>query len=226
MNSVAVGVAAIPGAIWRLPDIPVAAFALMIGGGLWLILWSTSWRLLGLGAIIAGVVLAPFEPRPDIVIGRDGNALAYRQPNGNLGVIAPSWATFDATRWLEHDGDERTLALAKSETNARCDRAACTASLAGGRTLTHVLHPSALAEDCPNADILIAAMRLPTQCDRTRRMASPTHDAIVTRITIDPSMLTQRNVVTVLLTGKGAIFTTSNDQRAARPWGAAAMPGR
>jgi competence protein ComEC len=48
------GVSTTPGAVALLPAMPVAAYALMIGGGLWFCLWKTRWRLFGFAPILAG----------------------------------------------------------------------------------------------------------------------------------------------------------------------------
>lgn len=165
MNAVAARVAAIPGAIWRVPDIPVAAFALVVGGGIWLALWQTAWRRAGFVPIVAGIALAPHQPRPDLIVGRSGEAVAFRQDNGLLGFVATRAATFDVTRWLEHDGDNRSAATARIETVSKCDRAACLATVSG-HTLAVTFHPSALAEECRTASIIVAKFDLPGRCAR------------------------------------------------------------
>ncbi len=63
-------VAALPGAVGRMPAIPTYAFVLMVVGGLWFGLWHTRWRLLGIAPIVAGLVLAPTGRRPDVLVGR------------------------------------------------------------------------------------------------------------------------------------------------------------
>ena len=54
----------LPGAVRHVPAIPTAAFALMMVGGLWLALWQTRWRLLGLAPVAGGIALAPMRRRP------------------------------------------------------------------------------------------------------------------------------------------------------------------
>lgn len=101
-------VGALPGAVLHLPAMPTAAFVLMLGGGLWLALWHARWRLLGLAAIIAGIALAPFGDRPDLLVGRDGRLVAVRADGIALDVIAAPRSRFEIERWLEADGDARS----------------------------------------------------------------------------------------------------------------------
>ena len=75
-------VAALPGAVLRIPAMPTAAFLLMIAGGLWLALWQTRWRLAGAALIAAGLALAPTVRLPDLLVGRHGALLAVREEGG------------------------------------------------------------------------------------------------------------------------------------------------
>ncbi len=61
---IAHAVAGWPGARAALADMPVAAFAMMVGGGIWLTLWSKRARLLGLLPIAIGVLVAGARRRP------------------------------------------------------------------------------------------------------------------------------------------------------------------
>ena len=64
--------ASLPGAVGRVAAVPISAFLCMVAGGLWLCLWNTRWRLLGLGAIALGAALATTPRLPDVLAGRDG----------------------------------------------------------------------------------------------------------------------------------------------------------
>ncbi len=96
-------VAEIPGAVLRVPAMPSLAFVLMIAGGLWLMLWQTRWRLLGIALIAGGAALAPTLRTPDILIGRDAELTAIRGADGELSAVGATRASFELERWLEHD---------------------------------------------------------------------------------------------------------------------------
>ena len=157
-------VAAIPGAVGVIPEIRGFAFALMIAGGLWLMLWQTRWRLWGLPVIAAGVLLAGGRERPDILVGRGGDLVALRGSDGLLGATRGSSGNFELGRWLEHDGDGRTPRTARESASFLCDGAGCVGA-AKGLAIAIAQHPSATAEDCAKADILIGGPRRPRGCD-------------------------------------------------------------
>jgi competence protein ComEC len=69
-------VASARGAVALTPSMPVWAFALMVAGGLWLCLWTTRLRLLGLGPILIGAAGAALAPAPALLITGDGKHLA------------------------------------------------------------------------------------------------------------------------------------------------------
>jgi competence protein ComEC len=69
-------VASSSGAVAMMPSMPTWAFALMVGGGLWLCLWITRLRLLGLVPIAVGMIGASVSSTPDLLVSGDGRHLA------------------------------------------------------------------------------------------------------------------------------------------------------
>ncbi len=67
---IAHAVAAAKGAVAMLPSMPGWAFGLMVAGGLWLCLWQTRLRLLGVAPFVAGAMGAAFTPAPDLLRDR------------------------------------------------------------------------------------------------------------------------------------------------------------
>jgi competence protein ComEC len=156
-------VAALPGSVGRVPAIPSQAFLLMVAGGLWLTLWRTRWRVLGLVPIALGCLLAPWAARPDVLVGRNAQAVAVRGDDGRLSALAGRGSTFELTRWLEHDGDGRTAAEAARGSAFRCDGLGCTARVKG-RVVAVTDTPATLRDDCAAADILILRFDRPKAC--------------------------------------------------------------
>lgn len=203
----------LPGAVVVVPEIRDIAFWLMVAGGLWLTLWQTRWRALGLIAVGAGVVLAGGGRRPDILIGREGDLVAVRGADGLFGAQAFSSSRFELERWLEHDGDARSVRGALRTNVFACDGAGCVAEVQGLRVAV-ARHPAATAEDCANADILIGGPPRPRGCN---------HPLAV----IDGVRLRRDGAHAIYLgrdEEKGAvrIFRTETvaDARGARPWSA------
>ncbi|HUS97924.1 MAG TPA: ComEC/Rec2 family competence protein, partial [Hyphomicrobiaceae bacterium] len=202
-------VAALPGAVGRVPAFSTHAFGIMLIGGLWLCIWRGRIRLLGIIAIVVGVALAPFQARPDILIGRDGTLVALRGPDGRLAALPSRGGTFELQRWLEHDGDGRSPAEAQKYPAGsniyRCDRAGCTARLKS-RLVAVSRHPRALDDDCRRADVLILNMPKPPGCVPRGHV-------------VDKASARKFGTHAIYIASNGAIrVQTVADGRGRRPW--------
>ena len=209
MTWIAYAVARLPGAVIAVVAIPLSAFLFMLAGGLWLLLWRTRWRLLGLPLIVLGLALTPTLERPDILIGRDGKLVAARADGRSLSALPAPRALYELARWLEADGDTRrpkTVALAAG---FRCDSASCTALLKGQRlAVTH--HPSALADDCARASILVLDMARPKGCTKPL-------------VVIDPASIRKSGAHGIVISKGAPRVETVAGIRGDRPWSKPAL---
>lgn len=156
-------VAGLPGAVTRVPAFPVHTFALIVLGGLWLCIWRRRWRLFGCVAVVAGIAVAPFMTRPDALVGREGRLVAVRAPDGRLAALGGRTGAYELRRWLQHDGDGRSVREARRAGPYRCDEAGCTAMVK--KVLFAVSrHPRALADDCRRAGLLVLRFPKPGGC--------------------------------------------------------------
>jgi competence protein ComEC len=208
MTIVARWVAALPGSVIRVAAIPAAAFGLMVCGGAWLLLWRGRLRLWGLAAIVAGLAMTPFEPRPDVLVSRSGSLVAVRGADGRLAALAGRADQFDLGRWLERDGDGRSAA-AVSAVDAiakvfRCDSSGCVTT-PGGRLLSVPRHPSALRDDCERAQILVLKIAQPGGCTQPAQI-------------IDASALRRQGAHTLRFNGPDTIVRTVAGTHGRRPW--------
>lgn len=215
-------VAALPGAVGRVPAIPTPAFALTVCGGLWLTLWRTRWRIWGLVPIAGGIMLAPTGARPDVLIGRGADLVAVRTPAGLLSALPVRGGTFELTRWLEHDGDARGAAVAGKGEAWRCDESGCTARVAG-LTIAVAKAPAAVRDDCRAAQIVV--MRLPRTGPCTSALAVVDRTAVATRgahalYVAREGMWGRISGMRGLHAGQLRIDTVA-DGRGDRPWSAA-----
>ncbi len=160
-------VASWPGAVSVLPAIPGASLLLLVFGGLWLCLWQTRWRALGLVVIGAGLLLSGEGTKPDILVEREGRSLAVRTDAGNLALPPATRASYSVDNWLLADGDERDAAAASANSPFRCDLLGCIGKIKG-KTIALVRHPAALEDDCRLADIVIAPFSVGKGCERAR----------------------------------------------------------
>jgi competence protein ComEC len=197
-------VASLPGAVGRVPAIPTYAFVLMVVGGLWCALWGTRWRLLGLVPIVLGLILAPTGRRPDVLIGRGGAIVAVRTEAGQLSALAGRGANFELARWLEHDGDGRSVAEVAKGQAFRCDVHGCTARIKG-LLLAVANSPAALRDDCAAAAILVIKFRRPKGC------APP-------GLVVDSDALAARGAHALRIDAGRIRVETVADTRGHRPW--------
>lgn len=160
--------AAAPGAVARLPTLPTTAFALMIGGGLWLALWRTRWRRWGLVPAAAGAVSALLTPTPDLLVTGDGRHLAVRTSSGELALLrgrAGDYVRDLMSRSAGLDGEPGALEWLGT---AECSDDFCAADVRGWRLLAsrsgRRVPAEALRKACAEADIVFSERRLPAAC--------------------------------------------------------------
>ena len=165
--------AAAPGAVTMLPAMPPGAFALMTLGGLWLALWRTRVRRLGLAPLAIGAVWALTTPAPDLLVTGDGRHVALRIDDG-IAILRDRSGDYTKAMLSENggvDGEEEPATIAELP-NARCSRDACVVDhQAGGRvwrimaTRSAYLIPIAdLVAACRSVDIVVSERRLPRNC--------------------------------------------------------------
>jgi competence protein ComEC len=153
----------LPGAVGHIAAVPRAAFLAMVAGGLWLCLWHTRWRLLGLAGLAIGAAWSVSPRLPDVLAGRDGKLVAVRGSDGLLWAADGARSNFELKRWLEHDGDARTPKEASKGGAWRCDGLGCAADVRG-TTIALSRSPAALPDDCAKAGILILGFPAPPGC--------------------------------------------------------------
>lgn len=204
-------VASLPGAVTLVPAIPSFAFASMVCGGLWLLLWQGRWRYAGAAAIVAGLAGSPLMRGPDLLIGSEGRLVAVRDGGGHLSARTDAGGAFQLSRWLERDGDSRSTAEASDAARGpfRCDAVGCIA-VAKGKRVAIPHHPAAIVDDCAHADILILGAAAPGSCPHPR-------------LVIDGAAISTKGTHAVYLTPEGDMrVETVADVRGRRPWVASA----
>jgi competence protein ComEC len=211
MTAVAQYVAVLPGSVAKTIAIPTVSFALMLVGGLWLLLWLRPWRILGLVPIAAGVLVSPTLARPDILVGRDGTTLGVRDVSGKLSVLASRGSAFEITRWLENDGDRRTAKDASDARAFACDPLGCSAQVKGVRVVVSAT-PAAARDDCPVVGVLILKYPRPRGCG-----AAGAH-------VLDPAVLRSGGVHALYAEPGGVRVETVAAIRGQRPWSRLADP--
>ena len=165
-------VAAAPGAVALMPSMPRWAFGLMVAGGLWLGLWNSRMRLLGLLPVAIGAGGALAAPTPDLLVTGDGRHVAVLDRQGVPLLLRDRTGDYMRDLVAEasgFDGDPSDLASAPF---SRCSRDACVALVRKGQsewTLLATRSPARIAwteitQACAAADIVVSDRRLPRGC--------------------------------------------------------------
>jgi competence protein ComEC len=170
---IAHAVGALPGAVTFVPAMSRAAFALIAAGGLWLALWRTRARLLGLLPVAAGLALTLAAHPADIFVTGDGRHLAVRGADGRVALLRERTGDYMRATLSELSGREGDDAIALDDLpGAVCGPDSCVATLIrGGRAWRLLATRSAYRIDratmepaCAAADIVASDRRLPDWC--------------------------------------------------------------
>lgn len=164
--------ASAPGATTALPVMPWTAFALIIGGGLWIALWRTNWRRLGIVPVVIGAAWTLLTPAPDVLVTGDGRHVAMRMSDGRIALLRDRAGDYARSTLAEAGGADAVPVALSEQAAAQCSRDLCRATLdAGDRqwrvlaTKSSYLVPIAeMIAACRSADIVVSDRRLPRGC--------------------------------------------------------------
>jgi competence protein ComEC len=164
--------ASAPGAVAALPAMPRGAFALMVCGGLWLALWRTRWRRIGIGPVALGALWSLSTPAPDLLVTGDGRHMAVRLADGQVALLRDRAGDYSRDMLAENGGSDDQPVLLSEQRAAECSRDLCRTAIHRGErrwrvlaTRSAYLVPAAeLIAACRTADIVISDRRLPRRC--------------------------------------------------------------
>ena len=165
-------VASARGAVATLALMPSWAFTLMVAGGLWLCLWTTRPRLLGLVPFAIGAAAAFLSPTPDLLITGDGRHLAVVAPDGKPMMLRDRTGDFMRDLISEASGFEEEPGLLGAAPFGSCSPDSCIAliqrdgreyRLLATRSTTRIDWQS-LVRSCAQADIAVSDRWLPRSC--------------------------------------------------------------
>jgi len=164
-------VAGWPGAVMRLPTMPMSAYIAFVIGGFWLCLWDGRARLLGLAPIALCVAIAFAAHPPDLIVSADGQHVGVLRPDGTMAMLRPHAGPFIRQMWGDSMGTATTMPLDEVP-NASCGRDACVILLRrdgrdwrvfATRSRRWIARPEMEAQ-CRAADIVVAERYLPRWC--------------------------------------------------------------
>ena len=165
-------VAEAPGAIAMLPSMTWGAFALIVGGGLWLALWRSGWRRWGLVPVAIGIFWAVLSPRPDLLVTGDGRHVALVLGDGRVALLRERAGDYVRDMLSEAAGFDGDALPIDALLDARCSADLCIADLDRSGRRWRILATRSnyrldwqkLTRLCGTADIAISERRLPRGC--------------------------------------------------------------
>src|SRR5262249_28782842 len=177
MNAIALWVAALPGAVGRIPAFGAGPLLLCSAGLVMLCLMRSPLRWSGAGAVGAATLWAAGAAVPPVLVAPHRGLLAVRGGDGRLAIIKKSGDAFAVKEWLAADADARTTADATLANGVACDAVGCNARLADQSVVALAMRPEAFAEDCRRAVLVVSSRTAPPDCptmalDRAVRLRS------------------------------------------------------
>jgi competence protein ComEC len=160
------------GAVALLAAMPPWALGLMVAGGVWLFLWTSRARFLGLVPILLGATAAAASPKPDLLVTGDGRHLAVVDADGTPLLLRERSGDFIrqvVAQASGFDDDPQDLA---SRPFTSCSRDSCVAAIDRGGRRWHILATRSsqsiewqpLVRACAQADIVVSERWLPRGC--------------------------------------------------------------
>ncbi|HEV3185499.1 MAG TPA: ComEC/Rec2 family competence protein [Xanthobacteraceae bacterium] len=209
MDSIALWVASLPGAVGRVPAFGGGPLLLCTAGLVMLCLMRSPLRWSGALAIVAATLWALATPLPDVLIAPSGDLIAVRGADGRLAVIKKNGEGFAVKEWLAADADPRTTADPTLGNGVACDAVGCTARLADRRIVALALTAEAFAEDCRRAVLVVSSRSAPPDC--------PT-------ATVDRAVRMRSGALALRRVGDGWQIAPARPDGYERPWAKARMP--
>jgi competence protein ComEC len=159
------------GAVVLLPSMPVWSFGLMMAGLLWLCLWTTRVRLLGVVPVAIGAAAAALAPSPDLLVTGDGRHLAVVQGGTPL-LLRDRAGDYVRSLFAEASGFDGDPDILDGQPTSDCSHDACVAVLRKGASEWRLLATrsanridwAAVTSACSSADIVVSDHRLPRGC--------------------------------------------------------------
>jgi competence protein ComEC len=205
MIGVSLWVSNLPGAVGRIQAFGTGPLLLGTAGLLILCLLRTPLRWCGAILTIAAGTWAVLTPRPDVLIGGDGQAAAFRGQSGQLSVLHSGRDSFAIKEWLAADADARLPKDSSLTNGVTCDAIGCIGKLGDGRLISMAFGLEAFAEDCTRAAVVVSL----------REAASPNCAAIL----IDRKVWRAGGAMALRWMGNRFEQTVALPPKYDRPWG-------
>lgn len=161
-------VSSIPGAIRLLPAIDMTTLLLIVTGALWLGIWRTGWRKLGIPVIVAGIISGVMTPKPDVLIDGKASLIGIKTKEGRIELSRLTASRTVRAKWAQRFGQEKAARWLEKGEWLNCDGLSCLYRPGNGPMLVALVQDErALQEDCARADVVISLVPLEIPCAAT-----------------------------------------------------------
>ena len=200
MMLVSDAVAHIPFANFTLPSPSDYGFVAIILGGLWLALWVTRLRWLGIIPVVAGLSTIALVAPYDIIISDDAKRIAWRSGDEWV-MLRGDVDSYEAETWLRAQGSE-TILPRKAASGLKCDKSSCLLEKNGHRILVIIKKERGMNPCESGADIIITDHY--ADCPDTPHIIDRAH--------------VRAHGATALRLGKTIDIATTEENRGRWPW--------
>ncbi len=99
VNQITEYVSSLPNSAMYVPSMPHWGLVMIVLGGLWLMLWQARWKYFGIIGIVLGLLSIATVKTPDIIIGPEAKAVAFKNINGELEIASSRSGRFIKNVW-------------------------------------------------------------------------------------------------------------------------------
>lgn len=200
--------ASLPGSAFLVVQAPILALVLFGIGMVWLCLWRGRWRAFGLPLLLGSFVLILRAQAPDMLVQPYFDMAAVRDPDGSLRLLSRQSNSIIRSSWLRAMGQQAAnafpLPFTGAERDLSCDASGCLLAR-HGRRLALSFDAGAVAEDCAQADLVIASVGA-ERCEKGGARL------------LGPRALRSSEGVAVWWTGSDLVLEKVSDDRGRWPW--------
>lgn len=203
MVAVSRWVAALPGAVGRIPAFGIAPLIAASLGVILMGLLRTPLRWCGAMVLLASIAWGLSARQPDILIAGDARSVAVRGGDGRLHLIRAGKDNFLLREWLAADADPRDAGSSALDAGTSCDESGCVTPLGDGRLVALALRIDALADDCGRAALVVTSRPAPPDC---------------AAMVVDRQRLARQGALALTQRGDGFSVQAARAGGTSRPW--------
>ena len=209
MLNIAEWVAAWPGAMWHVSAAPPWVIGVFGLGFLLAALGQGKRRYLGFGLAIICFLFWSQAPRPDMRISDSGQVAFWNETGEVLYVGRKRSDSFGRDQFMQRGGQPDSTVERYQDELADCDDLACRFEVRG-KQVSVVNHPSEVAEECEQSDIVVL----------TQRRAGPVARRQCDAKLFDARVFAREGAQDVYFSEEKIRFVPANHKgRRQRPWG-------